>query len=843
VTNRFLLYALLSSSVAVAPPLAAQCQLSWGGTSPLPGSNGTIADIVDWDPDGVGPQPPVVVFAGTFTSIANIQANNVAIFDPQTGTFSALGSGVTGPVGYEVVSAVAVHQGMLVVGGRVQTAGGNPVTAIARWNGSSWSGLGSGLGFGGGTPGIVYDLVLDGAGNLVAGGVFSSAGGTGATNVASWNGTSWSAMGIELTGGSVRALHLGPAGAVVAGGDFISNVRYVAQWNGANWVQLGPINATGPVVALATTPGGALAAAGSFGFAGVMTFTGTTWVGLGGLSAPIVDLEVANGEILASAYSGVQGGIARWTGFVWVPIGGSGTTGGVLHNSAAAGSMLFATSDLRQGAFLSETLEQRTGTAVTPLIAGATNGPVLASTLDANGNLVVGGDFTMLEGVAVNRIARRSGTTWSALGTGLDGSVLALLTLPNGDIIAGGTFTQAGGATASRIARFNGTSWSAVSNGRNGTVRVLAASNVSGTEFFLGGDFTGFIARHFTATGAGFGTMTPVLNGPVYAIEPLATGDVVAGGAFTAGGSTTLNHIGRLAFGAWSPLANGTNGPVKTIRALPNGDLVVGGAFSSATIVAEKIARWNGTAWSPLGSGMSPSGTSSYGPAVEAITLLPNGDLLAGGDFTGAGGASGTANLARWNGTSWSAVASSGSLGDARTVEFPYTFTMSADGSLFVGGGFTAIGSQGVGCFARLQTSCLAAGQSFGAGCSGAAGPVAIQTISRPWIGSMYRSRTTGIPFGAVAFAVVGLNPFAPPVPLSAFLPQALPGCNALAQPDTSVLLSHVSGVAENSIPIALDPSLIGASVFEQTVILEMNGSNVTAATSSNGLQVTVGSF
>jgi hypothetical protein len=68
--------------------------------------------------------------------------------------------------------------------------------------------------------------------------------------------------------------------------------------------------------------------------------------------------------------------------------------------------------------------------------------------------------------------------------------------------------------------------------------------------------------------------------------------------------------------------------------------LVAAGEFTSAGGVAAKyIARWDGTAWSPLGSGMNKS--------VRAFTTVANGDLVAGGSFTTAGGVA-AGCIARW---------------------------------------------------------------------------------------------------------------------------------------------------------------------------------------------------
>src|SRR5690606_14734621 len=74
--------------------------------------------------------------------------------------------------------------------------------------------------------------------------------------------------------------------------------------------------------------------------------------------------------------------------------------------------------------------------------------------------------------------------------------------------------------------------------------------------------------------------------------------------------------------------------------------------FGTASgVVVNRIARWNGTSWSPLGSGIS-------GALVNAMAVLDAGDgpsLYVGGVFTGAGGQP-ASNIARWGGTNWSAV-------------------------------------------------------------------------------------------------------------------------------------------------------------------------------------------
>ncbi|MGA1701651.1 MAG: hypothetical protein ACO4BY_11045 [Candidatus Nanopelagicales bacterium] len=74
----------------------------------------------------------------------------------------------------------------------------------------------------------VYALVTDSAGNLYAGGSFTTAGGAPANRVAKWNGTSWSALGTGMNN-NVTALATDSAGNLYAGALFTT-----AGWGAAD---------------------------------------------------------------------------------------------------------------------------------------------------------------------------------------------------------------------------------------------------------------------------------------------------------------------------------------------------------------------------------------------------------------------------------------------------------------------------------------------------------------------------------------------------------------------------------------------------------------------------------
>src|SRR5262245_3005835 len=85
------------------------------------------------------------------------------------------------------VRAVARSGSTVYAAGDFAYVNGVRVNYIARWDGTSWSALGTGVG---GLGSTVYALATDSSGNLCAGGFFG-----GLNYVARWDGTSWSALG------------------------------------------------------------------------------------------------------------------------------------------------------------------------------------------------------------------------------------------------------------------------------------------------------------------------------------------------------------------------------------------------------------------------------------------------------------------------------------------------------------------------------------------------------------------------------------------------------------------------------------------------------------------------
>ncbi len=305
-------------------------------------------------------------------------------------------------------------------------------------------------------------------------------------------------------------------------------------------------------------------------------------------------------------------------------------------------------------------------------------------------NLYAGGSFTKAGGVAANHIAKWDGSTWSALGSGTSGgagaAVLALAV--NGtDLYAGGAFTWAGEVPANYIAKWDGNAWSALGSGMNHFVEALA---VNGTDLYAGGWFTAaggvsanYIARWNGSTWSALGSGMGSAPGPyVFALAVSGT-NVYAGGNFISAGGVLVNRIARWNGSTWSGLGSGMGGstPGVDVRALAvsGTNLYAGGQFSTAGgVPAKSIAKWNGSVWSNMGSGMDKL-------AFTSALAVSGTDLYAGGYFTTAGGVP-VNQIAKWDGSVWSALGSG-------VNHYVYALTADGAGHLFAGGPFTMAGT------------------------------------------------------------------------------------------------------------------------------------------------------
>jgi len=316
--------------------------------------------------------------------------------------------------------------------------------------------------------------------------------------------------------------------------------------------------------------------------------------------------------------------------------------------------------------------------------------------------------------------------TFGALPGVENGSVLALALFDAGggpELYLGGSFERAGGVPRSYIARWNGTHWDSLGDGLDGTVQcLLVFDDGSGPALYVGGSFThaGGLAANRIARwdGASWTALGQGMEGGIPAVLSLAAFDDGSGPALYAGGSFTMadggsaRGIARWNGTAWSALGAGVTGTtLPRVRALVVHDdgtgggaaLYAGGAFTTAGgAPAASIARWDGAGWSGLGAGMS-GGLSTV---VNAFAIWDGGTgprLFAGGQFTSAGGVAAN-NIAGWDGNAWFAM--EGGLTNSIGPQYEHVDSLAVwEGALLAGGSFNRANGIAVGLLALWNES------------------------------------------------------------------------------------------------------------------------------------------
>lgn len=263
-----------------------------------------------------------------------------------------------------------------------------------------------------------------------------------------------------------------------------------------------------------------------------------------------------------------------------------------------------------------------------------------------------------------DRIALYDGERWSGVDTSAieetDGTVTAMA-VNGSDLYAAVQSATQNGGRRGRVFRWNGHRWSALGEPFNGTVYAV---DVAGGAIYAGGDFTKagaeavnrvarWSGRSWTALGEGVAGCKEVGCSP--AVYALATSGntLYAGGTFVSAGRMTANGIARWNGEQWSALQSGVGSGALdgVVRALAVGGNAVyaGGFFKTAgTVSANNVAKWDGSSWSALGSGV--------GDGLDRVLALaiPQGDqILAAGTFRMAGSPE-LFHVARWSGQEWS---------------------------------------------------------------------------------------------------------------------------------------------------------------------------------------------
>lgn len=292
--------------------------------------------------------------------------------------------------------------------------------------------------------------------------------------------------------------------------------------------------------------------------------------------------------------------------------------------------------------------------------AGAVpNGFVTSVALQPDGKIIVAGFALKANGTGATTGVARFHADGSldptfAAATGTTGAVYAITLQADGKILVGGDFTSVNGTARNRIARLNpdgsiDPGFNPGSGANSASFSVYSLAVQSDAKILLAGAFTTFngasrphIAR-LNPDGSLDATFDPGVgaNGMTNCLAIQSDGKILLGGDFTSVGGVVRNGLVRLNFnGSVDPSYDAHIPPgayVNTLARQADGKVVVGGQFPTVNGIArDGIARLNSDG--TLDSTFNP-GAGAAGSAVYVATLVPGGTLVLGGNFATMDGA------------------------------------------------------------------------------------------------------------------------------------------------------------------------------------------------------------
>jgi uncharacterized delta-60 repeat protein/uncharacterized repeat protein (TIGR01451 family) len=323
----------------------------------------------------------------------------------------------------------------------------------------------------------------------------------------------------------------------------------------------------------------------------------------------------------------------------------------------------------------------------------AADGPVTTLAIQADGKIVVGGQFTELGGQPRDYIARLNGdgTLDETFNPGADGPIVAIAVQADGKIVVGGYFTELGGQPRAFIGRLNanGTLDTAFNPGADHNVFALALQGdgkivVGGVFNELGGQPRTYLGR-LNASGTLDTAFNPAADGVIHCLAVQADGKILVGGEWlTSLGGQPRQGIGRLnANGTVDAAFNpGADGFIYSLVLQADGKILVAGEFLTtlAGQPRENLGRLNANG--SIDAAFDPGADG----AVYALAVQADGGILVGGTFTTLGGGP-RANLGR--------LRASGALDpgfDPGANDSVIALVIQGDGKIILGGFFSLLG-------------------------------------------------------------------------------------------------------------------------------------------------------
>jgi len=465
------------------------------------------------------------------------------------------------------------------------------IQGLAVWDGSAWAAPPSGA-----MDGFAYELVEDGS-ELLVGGVFSQLGGLTTSAVAAFDGTTWRPL--DFPGVGVYALARGPDGELYAGGafgEFADGAGGLARWDGKAWVE---------------------AAGGVYNrsFPGVVT-----------------DLVDHAGSLYVSGCFRTVGGIE------------DATTAIVSRDVARFDGAWHSLDDDTRGVSAPWLEPRRCGDEGFDTVWDVSKQALFS----AGDQVLLAGSFSGIAGTLSQAVIGYDGTAWRAQGTtglGIGGSIDRIAASATCDLWGTGRMSHiAGVATRAHVVHFTGTGWQPIADTIPSDAFCPGFAVSPGGDIVLGcqeappdGDAVGRIYKVAGDQLVQLGPDQPLIQTVTYSAD---------GTLWIAGGAAT-GWVARLDGDVFTTVEAGFDGPILQLDVAGPSDVLVAGTFTHVGgVAASRIARWNGTAWTALGTGLPgvPTALARDATTVYASTV---------DEGTGAG----ALLLGAFDGTAWRELA------------------------------------------------------------------------------------------------------------------------------------------------------------------------------------------
>jgi len=646
-----------------------------------------------------------ILIGGNFRSFNGFARNHVTRLNADGGTDMGFNPSGTG-ADTTVSTIVTQPDGKILIGGSFKYYNGVARNRIARLNsdGSLDNSFNPGLG----ADSTVHKITLQSDGKILIGGVFTNYNGSNRNHIARINSDgSLDNSFNQGTGANaiIQSIALQANGKILIGGAFTS-------YNGSARDRIARLNTDGSldnsfntgtvanaaVLSIALQSDGKILLGGNFGYL-INGINGTLTSGIVRLNS---DGSLDNNFNPGRGGSSILSMIPQTDGKIL--IGGSFQAfNGIARNSIArlnADGSLDSSFNIGNGA----------------------NDWIYSVLLQSDGKVIIGGAFDSFNGTRKRSIARLNtdGSLDNTFNpsTGSDGIVAPVTIQTDGKILLGGDFTSYNGVSRKNIARLNSDGGLDASfnpgTGANSLIQSIAIQTDG--KILIGGDFTSYngIARNRIARLNSDGSLDNSFNPVLGADSTLAKialqsdGKILIAGDFRRFNGTTRNHIARLnADGSLDQSFNltgtGADSSVSSITLQSDGKILIGGSFSHYNGTGKnKIARLNSD------GSLDNSFNTSIGRAglIFQVVLQTDGKILIGGEFTLNTGAT-ISHLARLNSDgSLDASFNPGTVTstDRYNRAYLYSIGIQSDSKILIGGSFTSYNGIARDLLARLNS-------------------------------------------------------------------------------------------------------------------------------------------